>query len=578
MYLDNSYVNKYDAKTPSLNKPRFNMVNSKIFWEEPILFDEIETPEIPASLLPGSLGRFATALALTSETPESLSVMTILGVVSSIISRAYVVSPKDGWLESTNMYCIIGLPPANNKTLVLRSCIKPLSDWEKEQSEILEPQIRKEYSERKTQEKIIETLRNKAAKEENLIEQKRLIQEVSEKEGLLTEPPILPCLFITDATPEELATKVSEQRGYLSIFSDEGGITEVLSGLYTGGSANIDILLKGIDGGDVKVRRKDKNFDLNPFLTMVLTVQPTIIQNMGEKRAYVGNGFLERFLYLLPKSRLGYRTHNTPPIPKEVTEEYHEVIRNLLKAIAELNRSTEMSTETEAIGEFKEANEKTVLTLSPEALSDWKEFQQEIELQLRPGGAFYSLQGWAGKICGFALRIAAILHVVETENCSNGSGNSNSNNNDNSIYSSSSNHIKSNDSNDNCNHNDNKKTISARIMSNALEIVALLTQHAVAAYNLIGIDQNLQDAKELFNWIVEQNKRNKQNKQNNASFTQTEVTYAMRHRKLGKKERLASALQILIDRNILQSRVDSSTHKPTTHFLVNPLLLNRGQS
>ncbi|MBT7087552.1 DUF3987 domain-containing protein, partial [bacterium] len=61
----------------------------------------------------------------------------------------------------------------------------------------------------------------------------------------------LPCLFITDATPEELAAKVYEQNNYLGIFSDEGGITEVLSGLYTGGSANIDILLKGIDGGDV---------------------------------------------------------------------------------------------------------------------------------------------------------------------------------------------------------------------------------------------------------------------------------------------------------------------------------------
>lgn len=456
-------------------------------------------------------------MALASETPESLSVITILGVISSIISRAYVVSPKDGWLETTNMYCIIGLPPANNKTLVLRSCIKPLSDWEKEQRVILEPQLKRERSKYKSYEKIIESLRNKVAKENDPQAQEKLIHEVAEKESLLKEPRTLPCLFITDVTPEELATKVYEQNNYLGIFSDEGGVTEVLSGLYTGGSANIDILLKGIDGGDVKIRRKDKSFDLNPLLTIILIVQPSIIQSLGEKKTYTSNGFLERFLYLLPKSKLGYRTHNTPPIPREVAEEYQQTINNLLRAIFTKQQQSE---------------EKVILSLSPEALASWKEFQHKTEYQLRPNGAFYALQGWAGKICGFALRIAAVLHVSKMD--------------------------------------DVGTVISEESMTRALEIVTLLTQHAVAAYSLIGIDQSLQDAKELFNWIVERSK---------PSFTQTEITYAMRHRKLGKKERLISASQILIDRNILQSMVDRSTHKPTTYFLINPKLLtiNEGQ-
>ncbi|CAL7961245.1 conserved hypothetical protein [Gammaproteobacteria bacterium] len=470
MYSDNPYVNKYDAKTPSLGKTKINAINSKTFWEKPILFDEVETPEIPASLLPDSLGKFAAALALASETPESLSVITILGVVASIISRLYVVSPKDGWLESTNMYCIIGLPPANNKTLVLRSCVKPLSDWEKEQRVILEPQIKRERSKYKSHEKVIESLRNKIVKENNPAEQEKLIGEIAEKESSLIEARTLPCLFITDVTPEELATKVHEQNNYLGIFSDEGGITEVLSGLYTGGSANIDILLKGIDGGDVKIRRKDKSFDLNPLLTIILIVQPSVIQNLGEKKAYTGNGFLERFLYLLPKSRLGYRTHNTPPIPKETAEEYQQMISNLLQTI---------------FAKQQQSEEKVILSLSLEALATWKDFQHKTEYQLRPNGELYALQGWAGKICGFALRIAAVLHVSKT---------------------------------------DTSTVISNESMICALEIAALLTQHATAAYSLIGIDQSLQDAKELFNWIVERS---------NASFTQSEITYAMRHRKLG---------------------------------------------
>jgi len=162
--------------------------------------------------------------------------------------------------------------------------------------------------------------------------------------------------------------------------------------------------------------------------------------------------------------------------------------------------------------------EKVVLSPSPEALADWQEFQRTNECQLRPNGAFYTLQGWAGKICGFALRIAAVLHVVKAE--------------------------------------DGNTIISGESMANALEIDALLTKHTIATYNLISANQSLQDAKELFGWITEQN---------NPSFTQTEITYAMRHRKLGVKDRLACAIKALIDRNILKQRVDSLTHKPTTH-------------
>ncbi|MBT7087555.1 DUF3987 domain-containing protein [bacterium] len=272
-------------------------------------------------------------------------------------------------------------------------------------------------------------------------------------------------------------------------------------------------------GRRYKIRRKDKNFDLNPLLTIVLTVQPPVIQRMGEKRAYIGNGFLERFLYLLPKSKLGYRTHDTPPIPKEIIEEYQQTIKNLLNT---------------TFAKQKQQKEKIILNLSPKALADWKDFQRENERQLRPDGAFYSLQGWAGKICGFALRIAAILHVVKTIKTNNG--------------------------------NIENTVISAESMANALEIIALLTQHAIAAYGLIGADQSLQDAKELFGWIITQN---------SSSFTQAEITYAMRNRKLGKKERLVSALGVLIDRNILQTKVDRSTRKPTTHFLVNPNLIER---
>src|SRR3990167_5022942 len=81
-------------------------------WESVIPFDEVETPEIPANLLPEPLASFAAALANETETAESLSVMAILGVLSSVLAKRFVVCPHERWAESVNIYTMIALPPA----------------------------------------------------------------------------------------------------------------------------------------------------------------------------------------------------------------------------------------------------------------------------------------------------------------------------------------------------------------------------------------------------------------------------------------------------------------------------------
>lgn len=82
------------------------------------------------------------------------------------------------------------------------------------------------------------------------------IEAIAEKEALLFESPALPKLFLTDATTESLAGALCEQGGKISIITDEGGILDTCSGLYTGGTSNIDVLLKGWDGGNLRIKGK----------------------------------------------------------------------------------------------------------------------------------------------------------------------------------------------------------------------------------------------------------------------------------------------------------------------------------
>ena len=368
--------------------------------------------------------------------------------------------------------------------------------------------IKRLSSERKTQERIIEGLRIKAAKINNPLEQQQLIVDIADKEANLLAVPCEPTLFINDVTPESLAYLVHEQQGRLAIFSDEGGILETLAGLYHHGMANVDILLKGIDGGEVRIRRKDCHIRLNPYLTVVLAVQPAILQNMAEKRAYLGNGTLERFLYVLPKSNLGFRTHDKPAVSAAAQADYHRKITELLK-------------QQEQAGEGEDKNiHRHVLKLSSTAHHSWREFQARVEKELRPEGRLIHCLGWGGKICGFALRIAGLLHVAGQEISS--------------------------------------LIITEDTMNNALAISHALIEHAIAAFSVMGVDQTTDDAKTILNWL--QTNRS-------ISFRQTELVLAMRNRKLGKPERLSKALVLLNQRNIISPPIKLTyTRKPIHHL------------
>lgn len=492
-----------DALPPIIELPSLKQPEA---WNEPVLFGELETPPIQADWLPGVLGQFAAAMAESTETLEALSVMTVLGVISVAAAKRFIVCPTEGWQEPVNIYTLIALPPANHKSLVLKHATHPLMDWEKQQRMQLEPEIKRQASERKTQEKIIDGLRANAAKVKNPQEQQALIQAISAKETTLPVIPVAPELFTSDATPESLAALVHEQGGRFAIFSDEGGILETLAGLYNNGAANVDILLKGIDGGEVRIRRKDRSVALNPFLTIVLTVQPAVIQSMGEKRAYLGNGALERFLYVLPKSNLGYRTHNKSPISTELYAAYHRSIYQLLEECASCK-----------------AEDVYQLTLQPSAYHAWRDFQLTTEAELRPEGKLANCQGWGGKISGFALRIAGLLHIAEY-----GSG---------------------------------SLMILESTIRNALAIAMALKEHALAAFGLMGVDQATEDAQVIFHWIMSANKH---------QFTQSELLLAMRNRRLGKAERLAKALQILQERYIVSEPKKLMTRKPTVVYMINP--------
>lgn len=479
-------------------------------WDTPLTFDKISTPEISASLLPGVYGEFAKALANSAEVSESMTTMSVLGIIAAACSKKYIVSPQPNWDEPVNLYILMGLPPANNKSLIQSSCTAPIDRWETAQRQAMESEVKLARSKRKNEESQIQSLRATAAKCKDPDKQKTLFAAVNDLEANLTEIPALPQIYLNDVTPETLSTAVCEQGGRIAIISDEGGIMETMAGLYSKGQANYDILLKGIDGGRVRLKRKDRDLDISPYLTFLLVVQPQIIRNMSDRKSFQGRGLFERFLYVLPQSRLGYRQLDQAPLPAVLSRQYRDAVNALLDIAPTQEHGIEYP---------------HLLTLSNEALALWRAFRHEIEVQLRPDGKLSPCLGWGGKIVGFTLRIAALLHIAESFH--------------------------------------KNLCIHPKAMANAIDMSRLLIDHALAAFGLMQECIANEDAQAIFGWIMQQRE---------SRFRRTDCLRKF-HGRFTSKKRFDEALAVLIDRNIISpicKQITTERKRPTLYYEVNP--------
>jgi Protein of unknown function (DUF3987) len=480
-------------------------------WPEPLLFDDIETPPISPHLLPPVLRDFVIALANETETPVEMAIACALGTISTTLTGKVVVCPKPGWTESVNTYWLIELPPANRKSKVFKECTRPLIAWETSQREAFEPVITKATSKRKSQEKLIEKRRMEAVKVQDNEQREALFDEIAKLEASLEMIPPFPRLFCNNVTPEALENYTYEQNGRFAVLSDEGGVVQTLTGLYTSGRANIDLLLKGIDGGEFRVARKDRKIDMNPYLTLVLCIQPKIREKMGSNPVLQGNGALERFLYIVPRSTIGYRTHDTAPMPHDIRERYSSKITELLS----IKMIDSDGVET-----------PHVLTLSSKAYADVERFEKWLEPYLKPSGELFMCQGWAGKLTGYAARIAGKMHAVE--------------------------------------YGVQNTEISAATMRNALLIAYSLITHAKVAYRLMGLDENIANAKRVYDWLICKGCR---------EIRRGELTHALRHHKISSPL-LTKAMNELIARHIVRAREEPGKGtKDATIYTVNPKIM-----
>ena len=137
---------------------------------------------------------------------------------------------------------------------------------------------------------------------------------------------------VDDITTEKLTSVLASNDGRAAILSTEGGIFDTLAGAYSK-TVNIDVMLKGYSGDSIRVDRIGRNSEsiMNPALTVLLMVQPSVLSGLMQNGTFRGRGLTARFLYCIPASFVGKRRYRSESVPDEVYHEYEMCIRNLLE-------------------------------------------------------------------------------------------------------------------------------------------------------------------------------------------------------------------------------------------------------
>jgi len=476
------------------------MVKSENPWGEEIwgALVPLDSPDLPTfnlEHLPAWAGEFARALAASTETPPELAGGLVLASCAVAAARRLRIEIRPGWEEPANLWVCVALPSGNRKSAVLTAATAPLLEWERGKAASMRDEILCLKSARETKEACVKDRRARAARAKDSNEAEALARETAELELALSEVPIEPRLWTSDATPERLGSLLAEHSECLGWLSSEGGIFELIGGRYSKGVANLDLMLKTHAGDTERVDRGSRPpvFLACPRLTIGLSPQPSVLAGLASRPEFRGRGLLARFLYLIPSSNLGFRKGETVPVPETTRAAY----------FAGLHAMLDWPATTDERGNAG----PHVLHFTEAAAAEIRAFAGAVETSMRPGGVFADAQDWASKAPGAAARIAAVLHGA--------------------IY---------------AHDRPWRHPIEKQTTVDALEIMAVVATHSRQALANMGADESITAAQRVWGWIT---------RQRQAAFTLRDA-YRGLHSPFPRVAQLRAALTVLEERGYVR--------------------------
>lgn len=419
-------------------------------WPDPIPLGETgPLPTFPVDTLPTWVGQMVAAVAEFTQTPPDAAATVALAALSTAAGGRVHVQIRPGWVEQSNLYLVCAMPPASRKSDVFAFMVSSIYEVEQQmqgdaRASIIEAQTAKEAAEAEA-----DALMAKARKPGDDVDRQSLVKEIAAARLLAEETHVPPKPKLTadgNDTPESLSAQLAAHR-CLAVLSPEGDLVDIIAGRYSS-KPNLGVYLKAHRGERLqagRITREQPTAD-KPALTIGITPQPAVLQDLAAAPGARDRGLLARFLYSLPPSNLGWREVRTAPIPDTVVHTYNTRLTSLIQTLTALP-------------------EPVTLPMTPAADKAVEGLQEALEVSLRPDQPLAHLQDWGGKLVGATARIACLLHLADRLNTGW------------------------------------SQPIDAETVNRAADITAYYTAHAIAVFDLIGSDPATADAQTILDWL-----------------------------------------------------------------------------
>jgi replicative DNA helicase len=363
----------------------------------------------------GTFRAFGDGLAEALQVPPDAVFSLAVSIASGCAARAVETRAGPDWIETAPLWVCVLMQSAERKSALLTALSRPVFEWQRGEASLLGPDLAAYAENRRCLDAELANARGKYAKTKPGTparqEAQAAVREIAET--LDAMPPLCaPVILTADSTPEalrELLAANGEKALWVSAEADAA----TLSGTRYGKAStpNLNLLLAAKSGDPCPGQRIGRDISLNgPAVAIALAVQPAAISEIITDAHAREKGFVPRFAFVCPASRLGFRALHPPSLDPALDEWWAETLSRLLS----LPWPGRVVTEG---GELqRHSGPPRVLPLASDAVALLDPFRADLERRLGPGGDLQPCQAYASKLPGEVVRIAAILELLADAN------------------------------------------------------------------------------------------------------------------------------------------------------------------
>ena len=345
-------------------------------------------PEFPLDVFPDWIQGYINNYHENTGVSKDFCAACILGAISTAIN-GHLQIRFNGHNEAGQLYILFVGRSGTMKSSTLSQFYEPITRWlSNKNREIIE--FNQEV------EKRIYKLEQKKKDKKSKEDPEQIDAEIEqERAKLKPEYPVM----ITDPTPQALERRMAAAGGCATMASSEGDSIHLLTGnSKKGEKPHIDVFLKGHDGEPIVIARvgEGKLIQIDSAnLSLLLAIQPDLLEEISRDKDSIGRGLVQRFLIFAPE--------------QEIT-----LIDHTLSCTLDYNYRVQWEEHIQSIADIYMKPEETPILLTLDSYSDYaiRSLWNYTE-SIIGGYTDDSARGWISKMRGKAMRLAAILTVID---------------------------------------------------------------------------------------------------------------------------------------------------------------------